>query len=383
MRTNVELNNRALTRIEKLNAIAAARNIDAFILTSPASVKYFSGFYFYFEYGSSPFQLLPATLVAVPGGSCSLVVADNELDQTDQLPSSLSIIPYESYTYLRPSDFTNALLTRLHELLKDNRLFLARIGVELNELPASIAYSLHAKFPGIECIDITTEIANLKAIKDEDEIALIRAACNLCDIGQAAVIKYAKPGISELELFAELRCEIESFANARVPLMADLVSGERTSKGGGMPSTNIIKHGDLVLSDLTPCLDGYWGDSCNTIVIGEATVEQSRKYKRVKQALDAGIATVRPGVQAKEIDRVMREYAGDFPHHGGHGVGIRYHEEPRIVPYNDTILEPGMIIALEPAIYEKAYGIRLEHLVAVTETGCELITKFEHSFYTC
>ena len=77
---------------------------------------------------------------------------------------------------------------------------------------------------------------------------------------------------------------------------------------------------------------------------------------------------------------VIGDHIGNFPHHGGHGVGTVYHEEPRIVPYNNSLLEPNMVIALEPAIYKEDYGIRLEHLVVVTETGCEILTNFQHRF---
>ena len=96
-----------------------------------------------------------------------------------------------------------------------------------------------------------------------------------------------------------------------------------------------------------------------------------------------GISTVRPGVQAKEVDCVMRKHLeaeGGFGHHGGHGLGLFYHEEPRIVPYNTMVLEPGMVIALEPAVYKNDYGIRLEHLVLVTKDGREVLTKFKHCF---
>jgi Xaa-Pro aminopeptidase len=164
--------------------------------------------------------------------------------------------------------------------------------------------------------------------------------------------------------------------------MADLVSGTRTASGGGMPTNKIINTGDLILSDFTPCLNGYWGDSCNTIVVGESTDEQRKTYELVKEALAIGIDAIRPDMKSKEIDQLMRNHIGNFPHHGGHGVGTMYHEEPRIVPYNNTTLQPNMIIALEPAIYKKDYGIRLEHLVVVTKNGCEVLTKFQHCLKT-
>ena len=162
-----------------------------------------------------------------------------------------------------------------------------------------------------------------------------------------------------------------------------MVSGIRTFEGGGNPSLNRIEAGDLIISDLTPCLNGYWGDTCSTIAIGNPTKQQADHFKMVKEALEIGVNAIKPGVQAKTIDHLMRKHlssAGQYSHHSGHGVGIAYHEEPRIVPYNDIEFESNMVIALEPAIYHDNYGIRLEHLVVVTDTGCEILSKFNHRF---
>jgi Xaa-Pro aminopeptidase len=187
--------------------------------------------------------------------------------------------------------------------------------------------------------------------------------------------------MTELELFSLMRPEMETSVGTRLPLMLDLVCGTRTEEGGGNPSNKIIQQGDLILSDLTPCLNGYWGDTCNTMVVGKPTDEQRRNFKQIEEALQMAINFIRPGVKAMKVDQLLRNHLvsfGEYSHHSGHGVGTNYHEEPRIVPYNEMILEANMVIALEPAIYTNGYGIRLEHLVLVTESGCETISKFKH-----
>jgi Xaa-Pro aminopeptidase len=224
-------------------------------------------------------------------------------------------------------------------------------------------------------------VNRLRWIKDPDEVEKIRRAVHLCDVGQETLLREVRPGMSELDLFARVRSAMEAAAQKRFPLMADLVSGPRTGEAGGSPGPRIIEPGDLILSDLTPCLDGYWGDTCNTMVAGTPTGEQRAAFQQVQEALELGIAAVRPGVKACEVDRLMREHlarSGGFPHHGGHGVGVVYHEEPRIVPYNDLELAPNMVVALEPGFYQGEQGMRLEHLLRVTETGCELLSQFHH-----
>jgi Xaa-Pro dipeptidase len=369
-----------LSRIEKLTSIASEKKIDAFLFTSAASVKYFSGYFFYFEYGTSPFHFIPAALVVKPSHSATLIIADNELEQKTNLLPEISTCAYSSYVYETPPHPYKYFLKSLFNIVDAIKTSKARVGIESAFFPIQLKDALISRYNGIEFMDISREILQLRAIKDNDEIECIKKAAHLCDIGQNTVLKNAKAGMTELELFNLVRNAIESNVGKRVPLMCDLSAGTNTSFGGGMPGNKKIETGDLVLSDFTVCLNGYWGDSCNTIAVSQPTQEQKRNFKLVSEALQIGIDAIRPGVRALDIDKLMRRHAGNFPHHGGHGVGIQYHEEPRIVPYNESVLLPGMVIALEPAIYNNDFGIRLEHLILVSETGSETITQFQHCF---
>jgi Xaa-Pro dipeptidase len=369
-----------ISRIPKLNELKKLKDIDCFLIGSSSSVKYFSGYFFYFEYGSSPFHLLPAIMMVVPNQDAALIIADNEMGQLSFIDPLLTVIPYESYTYEKPPDPSGECLKKVCSFIEKNKLGSSRIGIEPNSIPFLIAQKLDELFPLIEWVDISADIVRYKSVKDRDEVDSIRLAAGLADIGQEAVLKYAREGMTELELFALAHRDMEASAGFRVPLMSDLSCGTGTNSGGGMPTNSIIRSGDLLLSDFQPCLQGYWGDSCNTIVVGTATAAQKEIFIRVKEALEIGILAMKPGVRASEIDRLMRKHIGDYPHHSGHSVGTAYHEAPRITPYNETELEPGMVIALEPAIYKEDYGVRLEHLMVVTANGSELLTKFKHRF---
>ena len=367
-------------RIERLNAIRKMTKTDAFLFTSAPTIKWLSGYFYNFETGTSPFQLLPAALVIVPAQFMCIVLADNESFRQPEAGQPVMVKPYPSYVHEKPLDYTNQFLGKLHEVLQEYGLTNARFGIEHDTLPFVVSQSLKSKYPAISLMDVSGEISCLKAVKDADEIEYIRQAARLCDKGQTAVLKYGKPGITELELFNLVRREIEVSVGTRVPLMADLISGAGTSTGGGLPGNRVILEKDIILSDLTPCLNGYWGDSCNTLAVGEPASELRKTFSLVREALDIAVNAIHPGIRAMEIDRLMRDHTGNFPHHGGHGVGTMYHEEPRINPYNDMELVQGMVIALEPGIYKNDYGIRLEHMVVVTESGCEILTKFQHLF---
>jgi Xaa-Pro aminopeptidase len=115
--------------------------------------------------------------------------------------------------------------------------------------------------------------------------------------------------------------------------------------------------------------------------VGEPAAELRKIRGIVRGTLRRGTDAVRPGVIAKDLDSLMRNAIRDagyepYPHHSGHGLGVSFHEEPRIVPYNERTLEPGMIVALEPGIYLPGVGgVRLEDVVLVTADGCEVLTR--------
>jgi Xaa-Pro dipeptidase len=369
------------SRLSKLSEVQKSTQVDAFLLTHLPTLRHLSGYFFNFEAGPSPFHLIPAALLAVPAGEAALLVADSEGGQLPGVDSKILIKTYASYVYESPFDFARQFQLRLQEVIDQFGLGKARLGIEGNAFPAVVYNSLKAAYPQIELVDVTKQIEKTRWIKDPDELEFIKGALRLCDVGQKALLENARPGMSELELFEKVRAAMDAAAGKRIPLMADLVSGPRTGETGGNPSHRRLGSGDLVMGDLTPCLDGYWGDSCNTIVMGNPTPIQQDIFRQVKEALDLGIQAVRPGVKALTVDRIMRDHLaglGGYPHHGGHGVGVAYHEEPRIVPYSQLELTPNMVIALEPGVYNEKEGLRLEYVVRVTEDGCEVLSQFEH-----
>ncbi len=366
-----------VSRIPRLDQIESERKIDAFLLTSSIVVKYLTGYFHDFEIGLSPFQLIPAALVYFPRQTPTLLVADNEPVDAGDMGPDIQIMKYFSYTYDKSLNFTGDFLKILGKAFGHGTNGRLRIGIETGSVPYVVVEFVATQFPNAEFLDISSDLTQMRMIKDPDEIRAIRASTRLCDVGQESVMNHAKQGMSELELFALVRADMENAAGKRIPLMADLVSGDRTAEGGGNPSSRILKPGDAILSDLTPCLDGYWSDTCNTIIVGGPGREQRRIFHKVKETLERGLDMIKPGVRACDIDHFMREIlapCGSYSHHSGHGVGLAYHEEPRIVPYSATELKSGMVITLEPGIYTQDFGIRLENLAVVTQSGYEVIS---------
>jgi Xaa-Pro aminopeptidase len=159
---------------------------------------------------------------------------------------------------------------------------------------------------------------------------------------------------------------------------------EATATGGGVATSRTVRPGDLVLTDTSPWIDGAWSDTANSVFVGTPDRLTRDRFDAIRRALHEGIALCRPGVVARDVDRQVRELLAEhgptYSHHTGHRIGAAWSEEPRITPYCGARLEEGMVLALEPAIYQPGWGgIRLEHTFLVGANGNEILTKFEHT----
>jgi Xaa-Pro aminopeptidase len=240
-----------------------------------------------------------------------------------------------------------------------------RVAVEDGTLPV----------PGVEAVQADAHALRLlRAVKDEDEIERIRASIVLCDVGQAAARAALRGGASELEAWGAVQSAMEQAAGERLSILCDFASGERSGEVGGPPGDRVLRNGDLTIVDLVPRLAGYHGDSCSTIAVGGVPAEARSAHSRCREALENGLAALAPGLIAGDLDGLVRKGL-DYPHHTGHGVGVSAHEEPRIVPGSETVLAPGMLVALEPGSYPGPWGMRVERVALVTETGCEILSR--------
>jgi Xaa-Pro aminopeptidase len=360
----------------RLTAWLHQSGLDAALLSSPFSVDWASGHESAIETGPNPFAGGPSLLLVEPGRA-TLLYPDCE--SPDLTALGLAGIAYPSYTPAGPLDPAKAWLDQAHELLagKDRK----SLGVEFAGLTAPLA----AQLPGARAID--GALRPLRAVKTPRELTAIRAALALCDQAQALLPALVRPGRTELEIWGDLRAALETRAGRRLPLLADFVSGPRTGDIGGPPTNRVVATGEWVLADIVPRLGNYWGDICGVIPAGEPTARFSELKKIAGDALDFAISLIRPGAVADDIDRQVRAFIAarghtPYPHHTGHGIGVCYHEAPRIVAGDDTALAPGMVIALEPGVYFPGEGgVRLEDVVLVTPNGGEVLTRHRrHDF---
>jgi Xaa-Pro dipeptidase len=212
--------------------------------------------------------------------------------------------------------------------------------------------------------------------KSAAELAALRRSIALCDAAQRAVAETAAPGMTRAAVQDLARAVVERATGPDAAIVLEASWGEDFGQASWHRP---LREGDLLLTDIAPRLDGYWGDSCNTRSVGPLTASQRAILDTLRAALAAGTEAVRAGVAARAVDAVMRERVGrSFPVYagsGGHGIGLDYHEPPRLTPAETLALEENMVIALEPGIYLEGACARLEHLVRVTSEGCEVLSR--------
>jgi Xaa-Pro dipeptidase len=363
--------------LERLGAHLRSLGVEAALLSSPFTLTWLTDYAPPIQTGPSPFEGGPA-LGWWRGGDLTLVLSDAEADAARE--RGAEVREYVGYSVEEPLEVTERQAAVLHDLLREEGVPGAGAGAELNYLPAALVRTLEDFLPVWDPRPLDGEMDALRAVKGEDEIVKVRAALALCDIGQSYMRQNLQAGMTEIELWGQMKASMEVLASGRLPVLADLVAGVRTAEIGGEPSGYALGDGDPVILDIVPRLDGYWGDNAGTYFVGGSSPEMAKAYRVVRDALHAGVESVRPGVRARDLDTMLRDRVREagydpYPHHSGHGIGVSYHEEPRIVPYNENALEAGMIIALEPGIYLPGTGgVRLEHVVLVTQDGGEVLT---------
>jgi len=168
-----------------------------------------------------------------------------------------------------------------------------------------------------------------------------------------------------------------------------IASGARSALPHGRATQQFIAPGGFVVCDFGVILAGYCSDQTRTVWVGAPSKESQDAYAAVREAQEAAIAAVRPGVSVGEVDAAARKVLRKaglgryFTHSTGHGVGLEIHEAPRVAAGQKEVLQPGMVITIEPGVYFPAkWGVRIEDMVAVREGGCEVLTPTGKEFLT-
>lgn len=378
--------------VSRVQELLRAADLKAVALASPDAIRYVSGV-------QLPLPIWAGTAMAggVPmvmmGAHESqgplLVLANTEAWTVAEAESGPGFAqPYTAFDGVRAVNARAAYHDAVAEVWR--RLELGndacRVGLD-KAVPFFIADHLKRYTPKIEFVDVEPTLGAARRLKTFEEVAKLRAAVKVNDLGQKAFGECAVPGITELDLWAAIVSRIQSAVGGRLMVTGELVSGPRTATVNypGGPTRRRIESGDTAILDLSVCVDGYWSDTTNTVVVGaSATSRQLTCFQAAREAFEAGLAALQPGTPCSAVEGVIRDCLArsgfKTVHYVGHQIGTSVNEAPRLVAYESNAIEVSMVFALEPGAYEGpagTTGARLEKNILVTAAGPEVLSEFD------
>ena len=262
------------------------------------------------------------------------------------------------------------------------------VGIEAEHFTLADKKRLNDYLPkGTRLRGAASMIEQARMVKDADELGRIRAAVNLGAKLFDRAVEVLRPGVKEAEVAAEMEYTARRAGAEEMSFPSIIASGARSALPHGRASNQPIPPGAFVVCDFGVILAGYCSDQTRTVWVGSAPGEARRAYEAVREAQQAAVDAVRPGVSVGEVDTAARKVLQKaglgryFTHSTGHGVGLEIHEAPRVAAGQREKLQPGMVITIEPGVYFPGkWGVRIEDMVAVTAAGCDVLTPTSKEF---
>jgi Xaa-Pro dipeptidase len=372
------------SRIEHIRQAMRKDGLDAVFLMQPTNVWYVTGFW----------EFIPIRLegVLVPLESdCVFIVSKNEHEYASKV-GSIKDVRY--YTEFPEAGRRQNPFELIEDVFKEKRLTCANIGIEESFVPIGDYRRLAALFPQVTWRNASPILSRCRMIKSPYEIDMLKKSGKVAVAAWNAALNVAKPGLREYEVAQASR---EAATNTAASLFGPedvnhspltdgvqlIQSGARSSISHGKGSPNRLRKGDMVAMCfcMTNQFKGYRVGFSRNFVLGQATNEMINVYKLLHDAQQKALSELRPGVTASYLDRIVREmidkagYGEHIEHRLGRGVGLDIAEAPDLKEGDDTVMEPGITLAVEPAIYiTDKWGIQIEDSVNVTPDGFEYLT---------
>jgi Xaa-Pro aminopeptidase len=328
------------------------------------------------------FSAGPVLAVVDADGATVLLVPASYAGVAEDSATADRVVVVEGFGHFEPVEADSALLDALETAA-------AELGLTENSVaavdPVSLPFAVRNALPG-SVVDGRPAVRSARLIKSDREIDLLSRAAEAADAAQDAIAQSLQAGQTELDLHAiGLRAAYE-VVGAASPTAIDIVSGPRTArlKYPGGPVRRTLERGDTVIVDFGVRHRGYWSDTCNTLVVGgEPSDEQLLYANAAAGALAAAVESLAAGASASAVDAAACEAlarAGLKPwHYTGHQLGVSVNEDPRLVAYDHTEIEPGMVFAIEPGAYAGeggSTGARAERMVLVEPDGPTVLSGF-------
>ncbi|WP_425956836.1 aminopeptidase P family protein [Xylanimonas sp. McL0601] len=353
-------------RMERAVAQAAAEGLGGLLITPGPDLVYFTG------YQPTAITERLTLLVLAEGRDPHLLVPILERPDAEAADGSAAV------TLLDWKDGDDPYPVAAGLLAPDGRYCISDSAWSMHLL------GLQQALPQTRYTSMTSSLPMLRAVKSDDEVALLAAAGAAADAAYERILGVRFAGRTETEIGNDLADLLREYGHSQVDFTV-VGSGPNGANPHHEMGDRVLQDGDMVVLDFGGLKDGYGSDTTRTVHIGPPTAVEQEVFDVVRAAQQAAFEAVRPGVACEDIDATARQliteagYGEQFIHRVGHGIGMTTHEPPYLVRGEKRPLVPGMCFSIEPGIYLSGrFGVRIEDIVTVTETGGRRLNNTDH-----
>lgn len=344
-----------MLKLQKLRKALQEQNIDGILITNGYNRRYMTGF-------------TGTAGVAIVSQNDAVFITDfRYTEQAAAQVQDFRIVQHEA--------------TILEEIATQvNSMGIKLLGFEKDTVSYG-TYELYKNIIQADLVPISGLIEKIRLIKTQQEINIIKVACEIADHAFTHILDFIKPGKTELEVSNELEFFMRKQGATQSSFDIIVASGLRSALPHGVATNKVIEKGDFVTLDFGALYNGYISDITRTVAVGEPSEKLVDMYNAVLASQLLALEKVGPGLTGVQADAIARDYLKEkgygeaFGHSLGHGIGLEVHEGPGLSMRSNTVLEPGMAVTIEPGVYLPGIGgVRIEDDILITETGNELLT---------
>lgn len=343
-------------RLQRLRDAMSRRNLEALLVTNAYNRRYMTGFT-----GTSGY-------VVITAARAILLTDFRYTDQAAAQVKEFEIIMHDP----KP-------INTIRQLLK--KLNVRKLGIEQNDMTYGMYLSYKQQLEDVELVPTEHLVEQLRVVKDTGELRIMQEAAQLADEAFKHILTRIRPGVRERDLSSELEYFMRMNGATSSSFDTIVASGERSALPHGVASDKVLQSGDFVTLDFGAYYKGYCSDLTRTVVLGQPSERHKEIYNIVLEAQLHALSGIKPGITGKAADSLAREvikqygYGDYFGHGTGHGLGMEIHESPRLSQSSEAVLEPGMVVTVEPGIYIAGFGgVRIEDDIVITDAGNHILT---------
>ncbi|AQS56581.1 MAG: Xaa-Pro peptidase family protein [Novibacillus thermophilus] len=348
-----------MKRLERLRHFMHKENIDALLVSDAVNRRYVTGFT-----GTSGFAL-------VTRDRALLITDFRYVTQAREQAPHFHIVQHKGTIWQTVAE-------------QCARLEIRSLAYEEHHLTVAQFRELEQELKGTALKPSDQVVERLRQIKDERELAILQKAAEIADRTYEHILSFIREGVTERDVMFELEFVMRKLGAQSSSFDIIVASGKRSALPHGVASGKKLEQGDFVTLDFGAVYEGYCSDMTRTVVVGEPSAKQRNIYDIVLKAQERVLQGLRPGMTGREADALARHYIAErgygdnFGHSTGHGIGLDVHEGPLLSHKSETVLQPGMVVTVEPGIYiPDLGGVRIEDDVVITGSGCKRLTRSE------